>query len=228
MPSFLKEHLSFRRRSRPSIRDSSSARANASASASASASVSASGSSSEASNDEPHLGRPSHALSKSSSTLNSNLENKQSPPTTLSSSKSNTNLSVYGVNGKAPPVPPRPQMPSSQSNRYSISVCPNNNTQHHHPPPSLLLLLLSRGLEIPALTVNDAGNASAERGTTDTVDFSACASRTLRLRWLLGMYAANEDMQAGSRTGKQADVASAGSPKGAPHLRAVRRAITAH
>ena len=112
MPSFLKTHLTLRRRSKASIVETPSA------------SASASGNSSEAGNDEQTQGQI-HPLSKSSSTLNSYVDNnnKVSPPTTLSSSRSNTNLSVNGANGKAPPVPPRPRMASSQSNRYSISVC---------------------------------------------------------------------------------------------------------
>lgn len=98
MPSFLKD-LSIRRRSKASVADSS-------------------GNSS--------LDNGEH--SKSSSTLNSYLDNnKQSPPTTLSSQRSNTNLS--GMNGSSsktpPPVPgreTRPRLPSSHSNRYSINV----------------------------------------------------------------------------------------------------------
>lgn len=116
MPSFLKTHLTLRRRSKASIVETPSA------------SASASGNSSEAGNDEQTHGQV-HPMSKSSSTLNSywgNNTNKVSPPTTLSSSRSNTNLSVNCANGKAPPVPPRPRLPSSQSNRYSISVCPYN------------------------------------------------------------------------------------------------------
>lgn len=97
MPSFLKD-LSIRRRSKASIADSSG-----------------------------HSSLDNGENSKSSSTLNSYLDNKQSPPTTLSSSRSNTNLS--GMNGSSsktpPPVPgreTRPRLPSSHSNRYSINV----------------------------------------------------------------------------------------------------------
>ncbi|GIZ38269.1 hypothetical protein CKM354_000169000 [Cercospora kikuchii] len=121
MPSFLKDHLSFRRRSRASIKEPSSA--------------SASGNSSENGNDET---TQIHALSKSSSTLASYAEPKTSPPTTLSSSRSNTNLSVHGANGKAPPVPARPRMPSSQSNRYSISGMPAQNCERPTPSTSPL------------------------------------------------------------------------------------------
>lgn len=102
MPSFLKD---LRRRSKASV-----------------AGTRSSGSSS-LNNGEP---------SKSSSTLNSYPDNannnKHSPPTTLSSQRSNTNLSGNGANNKTPPPVPsresRPRMPSSSSNRYSINVRP--------------------------------------------------------------------------------------------------------
>ncbi|EME77668.1 uncharacterized protein MYCFIDRAFT_209149 [Pseudocercospora fijiensis CIRAD86] len=116
MPSFLKD-ISLRRRSKASIRNGAGAGASDSSNSESNSEVGENG----------HLQQPS----KSSSTLSSFLDRRQSPPTTLSSQRSHSNLStINGANINTtthtpPPIPPResrPRMPTSQSNRYSITV----------------------------------------------------------------------------------------------------------
>ncbi|CAK4030731.1 zinc metallo ase [Lecanosticta acicola] len=118
MPSF--KHLSIRRRSKASIHPSDNA----------------------SSNNSSENGSLEQQQSKSSSTLNSFLD-KQSPPTTLSSSRSNTNLSnMNGTSSKTPPPIPgrdtRPRMPSNQSNRYSINGMSLQNGDRPAPATSPL------------------------------------------------------------------------------------------
>ncbi|EME40242.1 hypothetical protein DOTSEDRAFT_74893 [Dothistroma septosporum NZE10] len=121
MPSFLKD-ISLRRRSKASSKNTK-------------------GDSESSGNSEN--GEPGN---KSSTTLNSYLDNGQSPPTTLSSHRSNTNLSQMSINGGSkkgspPPIPARetrPRMPSSQSNRYSINGSAIQNGDRPTPATSPL------------------------------------------------------------------------------------------
>ncbi|KAI9685440.1 MAG: hypothetical protein M1822_004571 [Bathelium mastoideum] len=70
----------------------------------------------------------SNGTNKSSSTLNSFLGSSTPPSTLLSErSRSATNLPV--TNGSPPPVPTRPSVVSSKSNRYSIVGPPTTNGQ---------------------------------------------------------------------------------------------------
>ncbi|KXS93529.1 hypothetical protein AC578_2188 [Pseudocercospora eumusae] len=132
MPSFFK-HLSIGRKSNASINKGASDSSN-----------------SESNSDTGENGQLQQP-SKSSSTLNSFLDRRQSPPTTLSSqashSHSQSNLStINGANANStantpPPIPPRdsrPPMPTSQSNRYSITGMPVQNGERSTPATSPL------------------------------------------------------------------------------------------
>ncbi|KAK4497241.1 hypothetical protein PRZ48_011691 [Zasmidium cellare] len=106
MPSFLKD-LSIRRRSKASGANSSG-------------------------NSSLDNGENGQSTSTLSSCVDQNK--RSSPPTTLSSQRSNTNLSSMTGNGfsnKTPPPVPgretRPRLPSSSSNRYSINGMPGQN-----------------------------------------------------------------------------------------------------
>ncbi|KAF2166295.1 hypothetical protein M409DRAFT_23485 [Zasmidium cellare ATCC 36951] len=102
MPSFLKD-LSIRRRSKASNANSSG-------------------------NSSLDNGENGQSTSTLSSCVDQNKPST-SPPTTLSSQRSNTNLSgMNGYSNKTPPPVPgretRPRLPSSSSNRYSINGMP--------------------------------------------------------------------------------------------------------
>lgn len=113
MPSFLKDHLSIRRKSKTSLKQQNSDE-------------------SSSSSENGSVPPPPGTLSNSSSTLNLG---KRSPPTTfsLASSQRGSNSNLAGMGGSVngdnnsdmlpPPVPTRPRIASAQSNRYSISVC---------------------------------------------------------------------------------------------------------
>ncbi|KAK5172851.1 uncharacterized protein LTR77_002971 [Saxophila tyrrhenica] len=122
MPSFLKDHLSLRRRSK----------ASGVAAATPEASTEASNSSGNSSNDGDANEQPAN---KSTSTLSSWFD-RGSPPTTLSSTKSKSASNLVGLNGNGTKTPPsvagstrtsRPRMASSHSSRYSLIGMPQQD-----------------------------------------------------------------------------------------------------
>ncbi|KAL9096315.1 MAG: hypothetical protein Q9165_001312 [Trypethelium subeluteriae] len=70
----------------------------------------------------------SNGTNKSSSTLNSFL-GSSTPPSTLLSERSKSATNLVATNGSPPPVPTRPSVVSSKSNRYSIVGSPVSNGQ---------------------------------------------------------------------------------------------------
>ncbi|KAK5721479.1 hypothetical protein LTR15_006067 [Elasticomyces elasticus] len=117
MPSFLKD-LSLRRRSKHSIKTAETSSGNTSGT--------------DNTNDEPP--------SKSTSTVNSFFDRRQSPPTDLSSQKSRSSTHLPNGNEyKTPPPIPigsRQRVPSSQSTRYSLVGMPSSTDSVPRQPPA--------------------------------------------------------------------------------------------